>query len=106
MLAHPDGLSAYSRRRTQPCSTAYSYIAWLTAPTRDDAGDGACSVTRRPSAISIPRSRPQFWKPNRKTRLSAKSIAPAIVFLSSDEAFMVSGATYDVTGGDSASYTA
>ena len=52
-----------------------------------------------------------------KTRLSAKSplgiawiepeaIAPAIVFLASDDAFMVSGATYDVTGGDSANYTA
>src|ERR1700733_9292305 len=52
-----------------------------------------------------------------KTRLSARSplgvpwiepeaIAPAIVFLASDEAYMVSGATYDVTGGDSANYTA
>src|SRR3984885_10753135 len=52
-----------------------------------------------------------------KTRLSAKSplgvpwiepeaIAPAVVFLASDEAYMVSGATYDVTGGDSANYTA
>ena len=33
-------------------------------------------------------------------------IAPAVVFLASDEARMVSGATYDVTGGDSANYTA
>jgi len=52
-----------------------------------------------------------------KTKLSAKSplgipwiepeaIAPAVVFLASDEAHMVSGATYDVTGGDSANYTA
>lgn len=52
-----------------------------------------------------------------RTRLSAKSplgvpwiepdaIAPAVVFLASDEAHVVSGATYDVTGGDSASYTA
>ena len=51
------------------------------------------------------------------TKLSAKSplgvpwiepeaIAPAVVFLASDEAYMVSGATYDVTGGDSANYTA
>jgi NAD(P)-dependent dehydrogenase (short-subunit alcohol dehydrogenase family) len=51
------------------------------------------------------------------TRLSARSplgvpwiepeaIAPAVVFLASDEAYMVSGATYDVTGGDSANYTA
>ncbi|SDT28545.1 mycofactocin-coupled SDR family oxidoreductase [Bradyrhizobium canariense] len=48
-----------------------------------------------------------------KQRLTAKSplgvpwiepeaIAPAVVFLASDEAYMVSGATYDVTGGDSA----
>ena len=52
-----------------------------------------------------------------KTTLSAKSplgvpwiepeaIAPAVVFLASDEAYMVSGATYDVTGGDSANDTA
>lgn len=52
-----------------------------------------------------------------KTRLGAHSplgvpwiepeaIAPAVVFLASDEAYMVTGATYDVTGGDSANYTA
>jgi NAD(P)-dependent dehydrogenase (short-subunit alcohol dehydrogenase family) len=52
-----------------------------------------------------------------KTRLSARSplgipwiepeaIAPVVVFLASDEAYMVSGATYDVTSGDSANYTA
>jgi NAD(P)-dependent dehydrogenase (short-subunit alcohol dehydrogenase family) len=52
-----------------------------------------------------------------KARLAARSplgvpwiepdaIAPAVVFLASDEAYMVSGATYDVTGGDSANYTA
>lgn len=34
------------------------------------------------------------------------AIAPAVVFLASDEGYMVSGATYDVTGGDSANYTA
>ena len=33
-------------------------------------------------------------------------VAPAVVFLASDEARMVSGATYDVTGGGSAHYTA
>ena len=52
-----------------------------------------------------------------KARLIAKSpfgipwiepeaIAPVVVFLASDESSMVSGATYDVTGGDSANYTA
>jgi len=34
--------------------------------------------------------------------LPPESIAPAVVFLASDEASMVSGATWDVTGGDSA----
>jgi NAD(P)-dependent dehydrogenase (short-subunit alcohol dehydrogenase family) len=38
--------------------------------------------------------------------IEPEAIAPAVVFLASDEAFMVSGATYDVTGGDSANYTA
>jgi SDR family mycofactocin-dependent oxidoreductase len=52
-----------------------------------------------------------------KEKLSAKSplgvpwiepeaIAPVVVFLASDEAYMVSGATYDVTGGDSANNAA
>ncbi len=34
--------------------------------------------------------------------IEPEDIAPAVVFLASDEARMVSGATYDVTGGDSA----
>jgi len=34
--------------------------------------------------------------------LPPESIAPAVVFLASDDASMVSGAAYDVTGGDSA----
>jgi NAD(P)-dependent dehydrogenase (short-subunit alcohol dehydrogenase family) len=38
--------------------------------------------------------------------IEPEAIAPAVVFLASDEAAMVSGATYDVTGGDSARYTA
>ena len=38
--------------------------------------------------------------------IEPEAVAPAIVFLASDEAYMVSGATYDVTGGDSANYTA
>jgi len=33
-------------------------------------------------------------------------VAPVVVFLASDEARMVSGAAYDVTGGDSAHYDA
>ena len=38
--------------------------------------------------------------------IEPEAIAPVVVFLASDEAYMVSGATYDVTGGDSANYTA
>jgi len=38
--------------------------------------------------------------------IEPEAIAPAVVFLASDEAYMVSGATYDVTGGDGANYTA
>jgi NAD(P)-dependent dehydrogenase (short-subunit alcohol dehydrogenase family) len=38
--------------------------------------------------------------------IAPEDVAPVVVFLASDEARMVSGATYDVTGGDSASYTA
>jgi NAD(P)-dependent dehydrogenase (short-subunit alcohol dehydrogenase family) len=38
--------------------------------------------------------------------LSPEAIAPAVVFLASDDANMVSGAAYDITGGDSANITA
>jgi NAD(P)-dependent dehydrogenase (short-subunit alcohol dehydrogenase family) len=38
--------------------------------------------------------------------IEPEAIAPAVVFLASDEAYMVGGATYDVTGGDSANSTA
>jgi NAD(P)-dependent dehydrogenase (short-subunit alcohol dehydrogenase family) len=38
--------------------------------------------------------------------LEPEDVAPVVVFLASDAARMISGATYDVTGGDSAHYTA
>jgi NAD(P)-dependent dehydrogenase (short-subunit alcohol dehydrogenase family) len=38
--------------------------------------------------------------------LAPEAIAPAVVFLASDAACMISGATYDVTGGDSANNAA
>jgi NAD(P)-dependent dehydrogenase (short-subunit alcohol dehydrogenase family) len=38
--------------------------------------------------------------------IEPEAVAPIVVFLASDEARMVSGATYDVTAGDSANYTA
>jgi len=37
---------------------------------------------------------------------SSRRLAPGVVFLASDAARMVSGATYEVTGGDSANNTA
>jgi NAD(P)-dependent dehydrogenase (short-subunit alcohol dehydrogenase family) len=51
------------------------------------------SYLRRPTPLGVP------W-------IEPEAIALAVVFLASDEARMVSGATYDVTGGDSANYTA
>ncbi len=38
--------------------------------------------------------------------IEPEAIAPAVVFLASDDVYMVSGATYDVTGGDSGNDTA
>jgi NAD(P)-dependent dehydrogenase (short-subunit alcohol dehydrogenase family) len=38
--------------------------------------------------------------------LPPESIAPAVVFLASDDAYLVSGAAFDVTGGDSANNVA
>ncbi|HEV7586756.1 MAG TPA: SDR family NAD(P)-dependent oxidoreductase [Longimicrobium sp.] len=38
--------------------------------------------------------------------IAPEEVAPVVVFLASDEAGRVSGATYDVTAGDSAHYTA
>jgi NAD(P)-dependent dehydrogenase (short-subunit alcohol dehydrogenase family) len=38
--------------------------------------------------------------------IEPEAVAPTVVFLASDAARMVSGATYDATGGDSANYTA
>ncbi len=38
--------------------------------------------------------------------IEPEAVAPVVVFLASDEAAMVSGATYDVTGGDSANNAA
>jgi len=38
--------------------------------------------------------------------IEPEDVAPVVVFLASDEARMVSGATYDATAGDSAHYTA
>src|SRR5271163_2999134 len=44
--------------------------------------------------------------PLRVPWIEPEAVAPAVVFLASDEAHMVSGATYDVTGADSATYNA
>jgi NAD(P)-dependent dehydrogenase (short-subunit alcohol dehydrogenase family) len=44
--------------------------------------------------------------PLRVPWIAPEDVAPVVVFLASDAARMVSGATYDVTAGDSANYTA
>jgi NAD(P)-dependent dehydrogenase (short-subunit alcohol dehydrogenase family) len=38
--------------------------------------------------------------------MQPEDIAPPVVFLASDAAYRVSGATYDATAGESAKYTA
>lgn len=81
-------------------------------------------MSRRTQSISNASQQQNFlltgeiYRENRaKKRLIAKSplgipwiepeaIAPVFVFLASDDACMVSGARYDVTGGDNANYTA
>lgn len=64
-------------------------------PTGDEARDE--KTTADSKAKTTPMGVP--W-------LAPEDVAPVVVFLASDEARMVSGATYDVTGGDSAHYTA
>ena len=60
-------------------------------PTRDKATDedAARKVLQSKSILGVP------W-------IDPAEMAPVVVFLASDAARMVSGATYDVTGGDSA----
>lgn len=60
-------------------------------PTGDERTDEAAAmkVLTEKSPLGVP------W-------IEPEAIAPAVVFLASDAAAMVSGATYDVTGGDSA----
>jgi NAD(P)-dependent dehydrogenase (short-subunit alcohol dehydrogenase family) len=61
------------------------------APTGDKALDeeAARNVLQSKSILAVP------W-------IDPSEISPVVVFLASDAARMVSGATYDVTGGDSA----
>jgi len=59
--------------------------------SQDEAQAEAALVKKTP--LSVP------W-------IDPGDVAPVVVFLASDEARMVSGATYDVTGGDSANYDA
>lgn len=64
-------------------------------PTGDEAQDehAAAQAKRSSTPLDVP------W-------LQPEDVAPVVVFLASDDARMVSGAAYDVTGGDSAHYTA
>jgi NAD(P)-dependent dehydrogenase (short-subunit alcohol dehydrogenase family) len=74
------------------------YAQALAAAGRQPSGSPADEETARQilaaaSPLGVP------W-------IEPEDIAPAVVFLASEEARMVSGATYDVTAGDSAHYTA
>jgi NAD(P)-dependent dehydrogenase (short-subunit alcohol dehydrogenase family) len=63
-------------------------------PTGDETKDEATAKAAllKKSPLGVP------W-------INPDDIAPAVVFLASDEARMVSGASYEVTGGDSANIT-
>ncbi|HEY0776838.1 MAG TPA: SDR family oxidoreductase [Gemmatirosa sp.] len=60
-------------------------------PTGDEQKDEAMAAAarRKQTPLGVP------W-------IAPEDVAPVVVFLASDDARMVSGATYDVTGGDSA----
>jgi NAD(P)-dependent dehydrogenase (short-subunit alcohol dehydrogenase family) len=65
-------------------------------------------VSKQPTAVLEAEARKKLIA---KTPLGVpwiepEAVAAVVVFLASDESNMVSGATYDVTGGDSANYTA
>jgi NAD(P)-dependent dehydrogenase (short-subunit alcohol dehydrogenase family) len=64
-------------------------------PSGDEAKDeqAAAEAQEKKTPLGVP------W-------IDPADVAPAVVFLASDEARMVSGAAYDVTGGDSAHYSA
>jgi NAD(P)-dependent dehydrogenase (short-subunit alcohol dehydrogenase family) len=63
---------------------------WRHTPTGDKAVDeeAARKVLQSRSFLGVP------W-------IDPAEMSPVVVFLASDAARMVSGATYDVTGGDS-----
>ncbi len=74
------------------------YAQALAATGKQPCGSTADEEAARQSLIaSSPLGVP--W-------IEPEDIAPVVVFLASDEARMVSGATYDATAGDSAHYTA
>lgn len=64
-------------------------------PTGDASKDEAAAAQSKQSStpLGVP------W-------LQPEDVAPVVVFLAPDDARMVTGATYDVTGGDSANDTA
>lgn len=74
------------------------YAQALAAAGRQPSGTPADEeAARKILAASSPLGVP--W-------IEPEDLAPVVVFLASDDARMVSGATYDVTAGDSAHYTA
>lgn len=82
-----------------------------TELTRNEARYRQALGETMPDPPAHPRAEDVVPKLIQKTPLGVpwvepEDVAPVAVFLASDEARMVSGATYDVTGGDSAHYSA
>ena len=75
------------------------YAQALEVAGKDPAGDVRKDEEAAKKALQAKSPLGVSW-------IEPRDVAPVVVFLASDAARMVSGATYDVTGGDSANYTA
>ena len=83
-------LTRHKERYAQVLETAGQSPAGLSA-VEEEENARKILITRTP--LGVP------W-------IEPEDVAPVVIFLASDAARMVSGATYDVTGGDSANNTA
>jgi NAD(P)-dependent dehydrogenase (short-subunit alcohol dehydrogenase family) len=83
-------LTRHKERYEQVLETAGQSPTGLS-PAKEEEDARKILITRSP--LGVP------W-------IEPEDVAPVVVFLASDAARMVSGATYDVTGGDSANNTA
>lgn len=83
-------------------------MRWVTAQLRtgEPQGYGGRSPAGSPADEEEARKMLVTRTPLAVPWIEPEDVAPAVVFLASDAARMVSGATYDVTAGDSARNTA